>query len=82
MALLSKYIPTFDNVSDEELLRRLHCWEHCALVSVRSQRQVARMHVRCLREEIGRREAARMLAGNVSVMPVSDARLGDSLPKA
>jgi hypothetical protein len=63
VALMSRFVPTFDHLDDDELHRQLHCWEHCALVSFRTQRQLAKMHVRHLREEIGRRAALRALAG-------------------
>jgi hypothetical protein len=63
MALLGKFIPNFEHLNDDDLHRRLHCWEQCALVSFRTHRQMARMHVRQLREEITRRETLRALAG-------------------
>ena len=79
---MKRFVPTFHDLSDEDLQRRLHCWEHCALVLCRSQRQVARMHVRCLREEIQRREASRLLAGSpaVATYASNDSRTG--LPRA
>lgn len=79
MALLGRYIPDFEHLSDDELRHRLHCWEHCALVTFRTQRQLARMHVRLLRAELTRRETARTLAG---VVPFSAAPSRDDLPTA
>ncbi|HCF98956.1 MAG TPA: hypothetical protein DEV93_00250 [Chloroflexi bacterium] len=78
MALLTKFVPTFEHLSDDELRHRLHCWQHCALVTFRTQRQVALMHTRHLREEIRRRETARMLSGG----PVSSAQTDDGLPRS
>lgn len=82
MAVSRKYLPTFENVSDEELQRRLHCWQHCALVSFRTQREVARMHMRCIREEIRRREAERMIGGVAGIVSFPDADSRDTLPTA
>jgi hypothetical protein len=62
MALLTKFVPNFDDCSDDQLRHQLHCWQHCALVTFRTQRQVALMHTRHLKEELQRREAARMFA--------------------
>jgi hypothetical protein len=79
MALLRKYVPNFDGLTDDELKNRLHCWEHCALVTFRTQRQMARMHVRMLRDELERRERAQVM-GNVVPFPQDTPR--NSLPTA
>jgi hypothetical protein len=63
MALRTQFIPSFDHLSDEELGRELHCWQHCALVSFRTQRQVAKLRVKLLMDEVRRRETVRALAG-------------------
>lgn len=79
MALLGRYIPDFEHLSDDDLRRRLHCWEHCALVTFRTQRQLAHMHVRLLRAELSRRETARATSG-VAQFLVASSR--DDLPTA
>jgi hypothetical protein len=75
MALLTKFVPTFEHLSDDELRHCLHCWQHCALVTFRTQRQVALMHTRHLKEELQRRETARMLSGG----PMSSQQMHDGL---
>jgi hypothetical protein len=82
MAFRTQFIPSFDHLSDEDLARELHCWQHCALVSFRTQRQVAALRVKLLLDEARRRETARALAGGpvpgVMTGTVSDRSLRQS----
>jgi hypothetical protein len=79
VALLSKFVPNFDECSDDDLRHQLHCWQHCALVTFRTQRQVALMHTRHLKDELQRREAARMLSGTPLDRMESDKRRADTI---
>ncbi|MDQ2742393.1 MAG: hypothetical protein M3Z66_08875 [Chloroflexota bacterium] len=56
--LREKIIKQAADLSDEGLMRELRCAQRYADCTTRTRRDLARLCVRCLREEIERRQAS------------------------
>lgn len=48
------------NLSDDQLLWELRCAERCALLAMRSSREMARWRIMVLRREVDRRRRANL----------------------